>query len=875
MSLLAARVENSEPDAGREFLFTRTSQTRDLLLRTAPGAELVAHEGSHFQAPGLVRLERELFRETPTSPELDTRATGLQIFAANGVQSEIREIARRVKRLLATGGAKSDDIAIVFRTLSEVAPRLAEIARDYGLDLLIDHRQRLSATPVARLVFDLLRLAIEDWPFELLLKVLGNKNLSEAIGGSPEVSALEQRHAVERCIRRAQLPASSTLLMAQIRHWAQVVSTDEGESETSDHRHMGHDARRALPGLERLEKLFARLPLRAALDDWIEQLSALVALAGIARDDPHWRLLRQALARTLIIDQPLDATTVELDRQEILTLLQSLAEEVQIPAGGDAVGRVRVLSAEGARNLSVKHLFLAGLTEESFSSVESAGRLYSEQEVRHWAATPATNVQSSFEQQASDAMLLFYEMVTRASESLTLSYPAIDDKGQTLNPSPLLTEVERCFSADAIPKVTEPIGQLFAPGEVPSSQSEWRLTSVAAALEGEVRSLSVMVSLATSRTVAESILRGIACVGSRSTRDAFGPYEGILGSGEIRSALARRFDGEHLWSPSQLERYAECPYRFFASLLLKLERLEDIALRSDHLRRGTLLHQVLASVHDQYAATEEELTAADLLNRFTESLSRIIEQTPLSGLEDDLREIERREVISWAPGYAQQELEYRQRWSRLDEPLQPAFFEVRFGPKARDTGAQGPGQVSTTVPFTLDLKSEKIRLTGQIDRIDLGKVGGVTVFNIIDYKSGQAVKLGDAEILAGKQLQLPLYALAAEELLLADRQAVALATGYWSIQGKGFAAGKDGLLEIRAVEKGKLEPTSRWRDLQEGLSEQVELLIHGIRGGEFPVYNENVECTKSCDYSKLCRIAQIRSLEKTWFPHRVTRVSDS
>ena len=201
VSLLAARVENSEPDAGREFLFTRTSQTRDLLLRTAPGAELVAHEGSHFQAPGLVRLERELFRETPTSPELDTRATGLQIFAANGVQSEIREIARRVKRLLATGGAKSDDIAIVFRTLSEVAPRLAEIARDYGLDLLIDHRQRLSATPVARLVFDLLRLAIEDWPFELLLKVLGNKNLSEAIGGSPEVSALEQRHAEALLLR--------------------------------------------------------------------------------------------------------------------------------------------------------------------------------------------------------------------------------------------------------------------------------------------------------------------------------------------------------------------------------------------------------------------------------------------------------------------------------------------------------------------------------------------------------------------------------------------------------------------------------------------------------------------------------------------------
>ena len=76
-------------------------------------------------------------------------------------------------------------------------------------------------------------------------------------------------------------------------------------------------------------------------------------------------------------------------------------------------------------------------------------------------------------------------------------------------------------------------------------------------------------------------------------------------------------------------------------------------------------------------------------------------------------------------------------WSKLDEPLAPAHFEFRFGPPRAGRRQRPRTRVRPTKPFALDIGGEKIRVTGRIDRIDVGHVGGKTVFNVIDYKSGQ------------------------------------------------------------------------------------------------------------------------------------------
>jgi hypothetical protein len=126
----------------------------------------------------------------------------------------------------------------------------------------------------------------------------------------------------------------------------------------------------------------------------------------------------------------------------------------------------------------------------------------------------------------------------------------------------------------------------------------------------------------------------------------------------------------------------------------------------------------------------------------------------------------------------------------------------------------------------------------------------------------------DQEIHAGRQLQLPLYALAVEQLLLAGERAAALSAGFWSIRGKGFAATarSGGPLTIRDVRDGKLVPAPSWSTTREKLVARIGEIIAAIRRGHFPVYNEDDQCTSMCELRTICRVAHIRSLEKVWPP---------
>ena len=357
-------------------------------------------------------------------------------------------------------------------------------------------------------------------------------------------------------------------------------------------------------------------------------------------------------------------------------------------------------------------------------------------------------------------------------------------------------------------------------------------------------------------------------VNKRANRDEFSEYEGLLGSSAVAKDLARRFDAHHLWSPSQLEQYGNCPFQFYAQQLLSLSAPKDITVANDLGRRGSILHQVLAAVHQKLSSqrldlAEEESIREALVDRFRQALEEEIEAHPLSGMEESLREIERREIDGWASQYAEQEITYRRQWTELDEPPRPAFFEVRFGPEVSGSTEELASSLSTKIPFELDLGEQQIRITGQIDRIDVGRIGKVTVFNVIDYKSGKDVTFRGEHLAAGKQLQLPLYALAAEELLLASEGAQAMAAGYWSIQGKGF---EKGALHLKSPEGDSLQSSTEWEQLRGQLIETLRELVLGVQRGEFPVYNTDEKCTSWCDYRTICRVGQIRSLEKQWPP---------
>ena len=270
----------------------------------------------------------------------------------------------------------------------------------------------------------------------------------------------------------------------------------------------------------------------------------------------------------------------------------TIAGQVRAADLDDAVGRVRVLNAEAARLTRPRHLFVGGLSEQSFPAV-------------HRSAAPAGSTADDAAAAARAAeMLLFYQLVTRPTETLTLSYPALDERAQTLPASPFLVELERAFGADVVPRTVQPLNYGRYDGAVdepPLARSELRRQAVARALE---RDRGPLASLAAARPVGDAILAGIESVADRARRDEFGRFEGLLASAPAAAKLGDAFGAGHPWSPSQLETYADCPFLFFGKQLLRLRPSPEMVLASDAARRGSVLHETLARVVRRPAGAE-------------------------------------------------------------------------------------------------------------------------------------------------------------------------------------------------------------------------------------------------------------------------------
>jgi hypothetical protein len=234
---------------------------------------------------------------------------------------------------------------------------------------------------------------------------------------------------------------------------------------------------------------------------------------------------------------------------------------------------------------------------------------------------------------------------------------------------------------------------------------------------------------------------------------------------------------------------------------------------------------------------------------------------PRAGVDAALVEIDRRQILEWAEEYFHDSAKYSQQWSGLAAALAPAHFEVRFGP--RRPGETGPDDSrSTDRPLEVDIGGEHIQITGRIDRIDVGQSGDRLLFNVIDYKSGRRPTLSSERIESGECLHPALYIMAAQAAVFVDQQAVPVWSGYWSMRN-GLSMQPRSSLHCSTGGDG---PTDQWKNLQPLVAERIGQIVRAIRRGEFPVASRDDQCTSRCDYNTVCRIAQVRSLAKTWPP---------
>jgi ATP-dependent helicase/DNAse subunit B len=856
-------------------LFTRPRATRERLTRLASGgSELQAgpQETDLGEPPplalpaGLAHIERQLFRPV-REVRLSVNADGLLLLAAPGMLGEARMVAREVKLLL-LDGVRADDILVTMRDIEPYADLVREVFDEYGIPHDVEGADPLQRNPAVATLLRCVRLREEDWPFAGVTALLRSGYFRPAW---PEAASNMPQHA-EALLRLLGQPRGREAYLRAVESWAErpEPGLEDEQAEESRRQRTHALARKCRPFLQRFFAVWDAAPQKGTLAEhlaWLHRFAEDLGLVQVAAEDRHDRAALDRfwdeLERWSRLEASFPTGPRVRDRAQLFRLLDMVAAGAGLARSPRGPGRVRVLSAELARHLETPHVFLMGLGERSFPNLTADAPLFDEAERR--AFKQAGLDLPGISDRLPDEMLLFYQVVTRARRRLVLSYPALDDRGQSLLPSSFLNTLLDCFEPAAIERITKQKRMLIEgyDRDPPLCPAELRVQAARAnAACGSLTADSFFNSQSAIRDphsadLAAHLVAAARVVQGRFRDRDFGPYDGLLRHPAALAELGERCGPGKVFSPTALETYIACPFRFLLQHVLHLEPLEDPKEEIEHTRRGSVFHRALARLHQQLSAdgvnrpTEE--VSKRLLQKLEEAVGEYIVRAP-SPASKELWRLEGERLQRAAARYGSQWQQFVEPW--LEHKLVPCpfRFEVDFGCSAADGQALGP--------LTIRVDGIEVQIGGRIDRIDVAELPDGVGFWIIDYKTGSGRNYTPADLLSFQKLQLTLYALAVEQVILGAQPARPLGLAYWMVTDTGAKLALPNSRRPTAW----FEKVQDWQTIRNQLATWVATLVRHIRAGAFPLQPREENCTATCDYSQVCRISQSRPYveKKSW-----------
>ena len=234
-------------------------------------------------------------------------------------------------------------------------------------------------------------------------------------------------------------------------------------------------------------------------------------------------------------------------------------------------------------------------------------------------------------------------------------------------------------------------------------------------------------------------------------------YEGRLCTEELSSGSQRKLEAlrESVYSVTDLEVYANCPFQYFMSHILKTKIEEDED--EDEISRrdkGTLAHNILFNFYKD--RRDDRLPPLSQCNPENLDAAKKQLNSILKRISDRKRSDRSISINNLFWSISTDKLRAALfRWiaaeQRYDLTVLPRYFEVSFGKSSGDSDPE----LSSSVPIII----RDVKMQGKIDRIDIGE----GYFNVVDYKTGSS-KLGIQDILEGRSIQLPVYLKIAERL---------------------------------------------------------------------------------------------------------------
>ncbi|HEU4684059.1 MAG TPA: PD-(D/E)XK nuclease family protein [Nitrospira sp.] len=792
-------------------------------------------------------IEPRIASRTSGSEQERGRDPILSISSVIGVEEELAATCRTILDLCETNAYRFQDIGVVARTLEPYRTVLQDVFGRYCVPFTTTAGRPLIHDPLCKAILQLASLPVNDFYREPMLDVIGSPLYRSSLdpGGS-----MSYRPELWRAV------VSALRITRGRQEWKRLQRAGEaafGVDQETDGLDWGSSATVTPDVIALCWKIASQLiedceamPQQGTVGRLLEAFRDLTT-RHFGKPDPtmidggnpevsRLQATWDAIEHTWSVLHELEAIGETVSWIEFVELLTHAFQRAAVPINDGGFQGVMVLDAMAARGLSFRALFVLGLNDNVFPRSIREDPFLRDRHRRVLDATLGFKIDEKL-QGYDEETLLFALLRGAGKDRLHLSFQRADEQGRPLAASPYVAECGTPAAAAAaeievIPRrltdrlTRRPALRRFLP---PSNLAQWM----------GIQGLDPTPLLrATER---DAVLFRHAAEALEHIEDASPGLTAFDGhAGPVRTHWARLVDRGI--APTPLERYARCPFQYFAVDVLRVEPSRGPASQEPMAPLlGTLLHLALRRCYESLlrAGWPDDRLSADQIRRCMEhavaDAATECEDREATG-HFLLWELAKERIGALVLAAVADDL------ARCDhEPYRPVAFEV---------------EASGTLPLTLSAHTGAVKIRGRVDRIDRHRDTGA--LRIIDYKykTNSAITPADNNLkqaaVRGYRLQPPLYAF---------------------LKLPGPATARE--VEFIFVAPGWPTPITRRRfdacdwssELGRRIGQTLGMLFEGVHDGRFFILPDEY-CT-SCDFRVACR----REHQATWW--RAHRASEA
>ena len=711
---------------------------------------------SAVRKPALSFLESQLFA---MSPGTNSDHDGIELVRAANYYSEAATAAQRIRQLVQEEGYRYRDIVLICNDLTTRGSIIRRVFKGYGMDLFLDRKRDVLASPAVTFILSLLALVTKGWRRRDMMALL-KTGLTEI---EPAMISRFENYCEHYRIDGKRFCAPFVKGAKELGEETFASLEELRASLMASLLAFAEDFTNAKTVREKAGVLFTYLQEEAQLPARMESLVQEQFDAGdgdLAQETAQiWNITMEILDQIVAINGD-----DRIGKENFADTFRAGIEAVEVGVLPPTMDGLVMGTMQRTRTGRIRALFVLGANEGVLPADVRSQDVLTEDE-KSYLTDHDVALCKMDRLRVMEENLAIYRAVSRADDLLYISCSATDQEGAALSPSPVYETIRQMFPdlpetrdvenrggfLDLIGgerSTLEYLGQYFKQ-RVSEDLPEESGTVDPAAAE----------ALLWYREHRPQEAAGIeAAVDYRNIAEPVGPETAMALYAHVWEEAAEQADSSAAAdrilsvSPSRLEKYGGCPFAHFVKYGLRPEEPKDYTVKAFDL--GDIYHWALKELAQRLTKDGVRITdeASPWMTTSAEERDRMMDEI-LTERFRDFRE-----------GLLEAGKPERYRADRLRFLCKTAgrvmVDQVRKGAIEGMAYEMPFGRGKKIAPVRIRTKDGiDVLVEGTIDRVDY--LPGDKV-KVIDYKS-EKKKYKEEEAKAGLQLQLFLYLAAASE----------------------------------------------------------------------------------------------------------------